>query len=603
MSDMAPAQKFLPIYFKRALWFLVIAAAALLAGLAFYGFTFDDPYITFRVARNLADGHGWVYNAGERTNAVTSPLHTLLLAFLYYVFSADLPLLGALVTMAGLAAAGFVFPFLCDRDKNPAGAYLAGAVIGIYPFLIQTMGMETGLLLAICLASLYFYRRERLVPAAALLALALLVRFDAAVLAGIVLVHYLYKERALPPGRAVAAFALVLAPWFVFSGVYFGELLPHTLGVKLAQSRSGAHWGGEWMFLQALGGVLARFLGEPDVTGLLGYAALLAGLVHVFRTPAAAPRIILAWALLHAVAYAAVLRVPPYTWYFAPVYLSLAMLLGLGAGSLAGRLASSRYGGNVLLAVALLFVLLWTLGKALPGFDPLERWFNPFHLGHALGYLALVIGGITFSFQHFRDKGYARAGTAFWIALAAFFPHHLNGYLQMTHGPGSQYVYYREAAQWVRENRPQARTVGAHEIGVLGYYLKDKTIVDQCGIPTEGAAKALGRRDMTWWVKKYRPDLLVLHCSTKWWKEVEGPLLAADWFTQAYRPVAAVVKAGETNRVQAVALDNGFGGKSDGACPVKEPAKHAVKVWELVDLSAVPAPSKPETALQQQGDE
>jgi len=44
--------------------------------------TVDDAYITFRYARNLANGVGFVYNAGERVLGTTTPAYTLLLAAL-----------------------------------------------------------------------------------------------------------------------------------------------------------------------------------------------------------------------------------------------------------------------------------------------------------------------------------------------------------------------------------------------------------------------------------------------------------------------------------------------------------------------------------------
>ena len=43
-------------------------------------FTVDDAYISFRYARNLADGLGLVYNAGERIEGYTNFLWTVLLA-------------------------------------------------------------------------------------------------------------------------------------------------------------------------------------------------------------------------------------------------------------------------------------------------------------------------------------------------------------------------------------------------------------------------------------------------------------------------------------------------------------------------------------------
>ncbi|MCS6911199.1 MAG: hypothetical protein NZM11_11645, partial [Anaerolineales bacterium] len=42
--------------------------------------TVDDAYITFRYARNLIGGAGFVYNVGERVLGTTTPAYTLLLA-------------------------------------------------------------------------------------------------------------------------------------------------------------------------------------------------------------------------------------------------------------------------------------------------------------------------------------------------------------------------------------------------------------------------------------------------------------------------------------------------------------------------------------------
>src|SRR5215210_5968342 len=44
--------------------------------------TVDDAYITFRYARNLATGVGFVYNAGERVLGTTTPAYAMLLAAL-----------------------------------------------------------------------------------------------------------------------------------------------------------------------------------------------------------------------------------------------------------------------------------------------------------------------------------------------------------------------------------------------------------------------------------------------------------------------------------------------------------------------------------------
>jgi hypothetical protein len=60
---------------------LVAPALVLLANMwRVRSFTIDDAYISYRYARNLANGHGLVYNAGERIEGYTNFLWTVLLA-------------------------------------------------------------------------------------------------------------------------------------------------------------------------------------------------------------------------------------------------------------------------------------------------------------------------------------------------------------------------------------------------------------------------------------------------------------------------------------------------------------------------------------------
>jgi hypothetical protein len=50
---------------------------------------FDDAFITFRYARSIAAGAGFVYNPAEPVLGTTTPLYTLILAALAFVFGAQ----------------------------------------------------------------------------------------------------------------------------------------------------------------------------------------------------------------------------------------------------------------------------------------------------------------------------------------------------------------------------------------------------------------------------------------------------------------------------------------------------------------------------------
>ena len=67
---------------SRWRWALIIAGLALTARLLPAPRTIDDAFITFRYARNLLNGAGFVYNPGEQVLGTTTPLYTLLMAAL-----------------------------------------------------------------------------------------------------------------------------------------------------------------------------------------------------------------------------------------------------------------------------------------------------------------------------------------------------------------------------------------------------------------------------------------------------------------------------------------------------------------------------------------
>lgn len=90
---------------------LLVILAMLLAGRAFwYDFLSDDALIAARYARNVARGHGWVYNVGERVEGYTSVLWVAVAAALGkagvdFVFAVQAMSLGAaLLTLPLLRA-------------------------------------------------------------------------------------------------------------------------------------------------------------------------------------------------------------------------------------------------------------------------------------------------------------------------------------------------------------------------------------------------------------------------------------------------------------------------------------------------------------------
>jgi hypothetical protein len=137
---------------RKAAWLLALfGLSVLIADVAMVRhFTVDDAYITLRYSRNLADGHGAVYNAaGARAEGYTSPAWMVLLALPHLVHIDALfvaKVLGVLSTCATCALVG-VWVFSETEDTSSRAVAAAAAMTG-YAVLPRTAihavsGMET----------------------------------------------------------------------------------------------------------------------------------------------------------------------------------------------------------------------------------------------------------------------------------------------------------------------------------------------------------------------------------------------------------------------------------------------------------------------------
>lgn len=166
-----------------------LLALALLARLIPGERMVDDAYITFRYARNLIEGHGFVYNPGERVLGTTTPLYTLLMAGLALATgSRDFPALALAVNaLAGAASVGLLYGLGKRVAEHWIPAAAAALLWAVAPYSITFAigGMETDLTIALLLAVSYAHVAGRTRAMAIFSALALLARPDTAILLGL----------------------------------------------------------------------------------------------------------------------------------------------------------------------------------------------------------------------------------------------------------------------------------------------------------------------------------------------------------------------------------------------------------------------------------
>jgi hypothetical protein len=239
---------------RRARWLIFVGVFAL--ALAFAAFTqhaWEDYYITYRVSKNLATGHGLVYTVGERVHAFTSPLNVLLpagLSILTGNTSDQLVLwLFRVVSSALLAGAAVL---LYGSARNNSLSRLATAVlIGMFAFDAKIVdfsinGQEIAFMmffLALALHALTV-RSDWTVLKLGLAGAGLMwTRPDGFIYFGALGIGFLLFDAERPKGQsrlglvkvflwAGALTTLLYLPWLLWAWHYFGSPIPHTIIAK-----------------------------------------------------------------------------------------------------------------------------------------------------------------------------------------------------------------------------------------------------------------------------------------------------------------------------------------------------------------------------------
>jgi arabinofuranosyltransferase len=213
----------------------------------------DDAMISMRYARNLAGGHGLVWNPGQPpVEGFTNPGWTLVMSLVHLVplpqasISLVIMLLSALLLLANVVV---VHQIVRTIDPDAGLAPLIASVLAAFyfPFVFWSLrGLEVGaLVLVLDLALLLTLRLARDPGAVSVsrlclvLGLAILLRMDAALQVALLLLFAGWTlgagRRKLPAAFVVPAAVslLVLAAILVFQKSYFGDYLPNTYYLKV----------------------------------------------------------------------------------------------------------------------------------------------------------------------------------------------------------------------------------------------------------------------------------------------------------------------------------------------------------------------------------
>ncbi len=197
-------------------------------------FVIDDAYISFRYARNLVEGHGLVYNAGERVEGYTNFLWTMLLA-LVIKLGGDAVIwskaLGA-ASIGGVMALSLVAARRFEKGGVSLPAFSPWLVASGVSFQAHaTLGLEGGLFAFLLLAGVLLLD-QRSPWFGVAFGLAALCRPEGPAFAAVAIVLNLRRGDVRRVASGAAVFALIFGAYLLWRHSYYGHWLPNTLAAK-----------------------------------------------------------------------------------------------------------------------------------------------------------------------------------------------------------------------------------------------------------------------------------------------------------------------------------------------------------------------------------
>jgi len=237
-------------------------------------FTIDDAFISFRYARNFAEGHGLVYNLGERVEGYTNFLWTVLLG-VFAVLGAR-PEVTAKVLGVVCACAALVPLYRIARRLAPLGSTPCLATWLFASSFLQTgyavFGLESPFfVLLVLLGTERFLIEEHddadVFPwSGPLFALAALTRPEAPLFLLLLYVWHPDRPFSRRSLTRIATFVVPVLVHLVFRRVYYGGLFPNTLTAKTGDMSQQLSGGVDYLRRYAMHAGPALWLGIVALT-------------------------------------------------------------------------------------------------------------------------------------------------------------------------------------------------------------------------------------------------------------------------------------------------------------------------------------------------
>ena len=203
----------------------------------------DDAYISYRYAKNLSEGHGLVFNPGDKVEGYSNFLYVLMLTPVFVLGAANhVYLISVILNIALALAALYVFArYAYDRFGDTNGS-LASLMFALTPplWLWVASGMETALVVLVTLLILVTVEQiavdhsRKLAMLNVLIVVVTMSRADGFIVAAIAIAYVLIRGRYKAALWASITLIGTIAVYSAWRLSYYGDLLPNTYYAKVS---------------------------------------------------------------------------------------------------------------------------------------------------------------------------------------------------------------------------------------------------------------------------------------------------------------------------------------------------------------------------------
>ena len=383
----------------------------------------DDAYITFRYARNLAQGKGFVYNDNEWVLGTSTPLYTILLALISNISKFDIVELNKIISVISVwLSAGLLFEI-----RKSVADRLAFFLVLIYitnPLMRNFIGMESYFLLCFMMLTIWAYQTGKRNVSGICCGLLILIRYEMVLLLIIIGLWDYVKYRKLPfwllPGIALVSI------WLIYATIVFGTPIPLSVSAKLLAPRVSFLFGGTIYWYQV-------FRENPAVILLIIFSLIGIFGALILKQSFHEYAIIVFFSVVYIVI--ASFFAGSFPWYYAPLVPGFAVTVIFGINSFSHSPIIDQLKLDKEKKQILENVLQCGIASVLIIIQ-LSFWFNDYGL-----------------FQ-------GKIGD-------------------------NRYATYKRVSDWVEVNASKEHSMATFEIGYLGYFT-DMEIIDLAGLITPG---------------------------------------------------------------------------------------------------------------------